>query len=81
MLMGRFHLFGTGYSMIRKSGHRFSLGKNAKRLPGDHAQTSSRAPGGGQMLWRKHGQARPENQIWVEMSDLPRSEIARKHKS
>jgi hypothetical protein len=26
-------------SMIRKSGYRFSLGTNAKRLPGDHAQT------------------------------------------
>jgi hypothetical protein len=25
--------------MIRKSGNRFSLGTNAKRLPGDHAQT------------------------------------------
>jgi hypothetical protein len=25
--------------MIRKSGSRFSLGTNAKRLPGDHAQT------------------------------------------
>ena len=25
--------------MIRKSGYRFSLGTNAKRLPGDHAQT------------------------------------------
>jgi hypothetical protein len=24
--------------MIRKSGYRFSLGTNAKRLPGDHAQ-------------------------------------------
>jgi hypothetical protein len=27
------------WSMIRKSGNRFSLGTNAKRLPGDHAQT------------------------------------------
>jgi Protease inhibitor Inh len=26
-------------SMIRKSGSRFSLGTNPKRLPGDHAQT------------------------------------------
>jgi hypothetical protein len=25
--------------MIRKNGNRFSLGTNAKRLPGDHAQT------------------------------------------
>src|SRR5216684_1559448 len=25
--------------MIRKSGYRFSLGTNAKRLPGDHART------------------------------------------
>jgi hypothetical protein len=25
--------------MIRKSGNRFSFGTNAKRLPGDHAQT------------------------------------------
>src|SRR5207249_9297517 len=41
-----------------------------------------RAPSGGQMFWRKHGQARPENQIWAETpSYLPRSEIARKHKS
>jgi hypothetical protein len=24
--------------MIRKSGNRFSLGTNANRLPGDHAQ-------------------------------------------
>src|ERR1700674_5772285 len=28
-----------GYSMIRKSGYRFSLATNAKRLRGDHAQT------------------------------------------
>ena len=27
----------------------------------------SRAPGGGQMFCCKHGQARPENQIWVEI--------------
>jgi hypothetical protein len=27
--------------MIRKSGHRFSLATNAKRLRGDHAQTKS----------------------------------------
>jgi hypothetical protein len=27
------------WSMIRKCGNRFSLGTNAKRLPGDHAQT------------------------------------------
>jgi hypothetical protein len=27
------------WSMIRKSGHRFSLATNAKRLRGDHAQT------------------------------------------
>jgi hypothetical protein len=26
------------------------------------------APGGGQMFWSKHGQARPENQIWGETS-------------
>jgi hypothetical protein len=26
--------------MIRKSGNRFSLGINARRLPGDHAQTT-----------------------------------------
>jgi hypothetical protein len=24
------------------------------------------APSGGQMFWCNHGQARPENQIWVE---------------
>src|SRR6202022_2715847 len=29
--------------MIRKSGNRFSLGTNAKRLPGDHAQTRDNA--------------------------------------
>jgi hypothetical protein len=29
-------------SMIRKSGIRSSLGTNAKRLPGDHAQTGRR---------------------------------------
>jgi hypothetical protein len=29
----------SGYSMIRKSGDRFSLATNAKRLRGDHAQT------------------------------------------
>ena len=28
--------------MIRKSGDRFSLGTNAKRLPGDHAQKTER---------------------------------------
>src|ERR1700675_4067249 len=27
--------------MIRKSGNRFSLGTNAKRLPGDHAPTKN----------------------------------------
>src|ERR1700704_7162811 len=32
-------------SMIRKSGNRFSLGTNAKRLPGDHAQTKNTAKG------------------------------------
>src|SRR5438874_6221547 len=42
---------------------------------------TSRAPSGGQMFCGKHGQARPENQIWAETSDLPRSEIAHKHKS
>jgi hypothetical protein len=28
-------------SMIRKSGYRFSLATNAKRLRGDHAQTKT----------------------------------------
>jgi hypothetical protein len=41
----------------------------------------SRAPGGGQMFCGKHGQARQENQIWAGTTALPRSEIARKHKS
>jgi hypothetical protein len=41
----------------------------------------SRAPGGGQMFWCNHGQAPLENQIWAKTSNLPRSEIARKHKS
>jgi hypothetical protein len=30
-------------------------------------RTLSRAPSGGQMFWCNHGQARPENQIWVEI--------------
>src|SRR5229473_1345066 len=33
--------------MIRKSGNRFSLGTNAKRLPGDHAQIKRQQPESG----------------------------------
>jgi len=32
-------LLNKGLDVILKSGYRFSLGTNAKRLPGDHAQT------------------------------------------
>jgi hypothetical protein len=74
MLMGCFHFVWGALELIRKSGHRFS--------EKDHAQTITVVrPVAGRCSAASMDKRARKIKYGVKTSDLPRSEIARKHKS